>query len=145
MLCIRRVKLSAISIPAAAFGINSHCIKSTSSSREYYAPVNLPNGAKITEIGFIGWKQSWSHCDTTLTLKGIDSWVTPNNHVINEIGVVSTAVPPTAMQDYYSVSIDKYIVDNDQQAYFLVLSLPADAPGYPGANDFYHAKIVYVL
>ena len=137
------IKKSTISIPVAAFGVKDTCIKSASTSQSFYAPVYLPNGVKIAKIGFIGWKQSWSKGDTTLKLKSIDSWVTPNNHHIHSIGVVSTANPPTAMQDYYSVQVNNYLVDNTRQAYFLVLNLPADAPGYPGANDFYSADIEY--
>jgi hypothetical protein len=140
---VRPVKKSTISIPAAAFGVKDSHITSASRSQSFYAPVYLPHGAKITKIGFIGWKQSWSKGDTTLKLRCIDSWVTQNNHVIKEVGVVSTAAPPTAMQDYYSVQVNNYLVNNTRQAYFLILNLPADAPGYPGANNFYSADIEY--
>lgn len=141
----RACATSIISISAPAFGVNDSRINSASTSQSFYAPVYLPDGAKITKIGFIGWKQSWSGGDTVLTLRYVDSWVHTNNHVIGDIGVVSTAAPPTAMQDYYSVSVDKYIVDNARQAYFLILELPADAPGYPGANSFYQADIDYIV
>ena len=141
----RLVKTSTISISAPAFGVNNYKIKSDSTSQSFYAPVCLPHGAKITKIGFIGWKQSWSSGNTVLRLRYVDSWETPNNHAIRDIGVVSTADPPTAMQDYYSVSVDNYIVDNFRQAYFLILELPADTPGYPGTNDFYVANIEYIV
>jgi len=139
-----RQKKSTISIPSPAFGVNNFKIMSTSTRQSFHAPVYLPDGAKITKIGFIGWKQNWAIGDTFLKLRYIDSWKVPNNHNSGDVGVVSTANPPTAMQDYYSVNIDNYIVDNTRQTYFLILELPADAPGYHGTNDFYTAHIEYI-
>ncbi len=128
-----------ISIPAAAFGVNDYRIEAGTESQTLYAPVYLPDGANITKIAFIVWHTSITN--VSMELRYLDSWKTPNNFVINTIGTVSTANPPTAMQDYYAVVVDHYLVKNGQQTYVLVLNLPGVTA--PRKSEFYTASIEY--
>ncbi len=128
-----------ISIPAAAFGVHDCRIQAGFPSQTLYAPVYLPDGAKITKIAFIVLHTSIAN--VVMELRCLDSWKTPNNFVINIIGTVSTANPPTAMQDYYSTAIDLFPVKNQQQTYFLVLNLPEVTA--PRKSEFYTASIEY--
>jgi len=141
-LAAKKVKTVTISVPAAAF-IDSNEPWIEVNLGEYvfsYAPLQLPEGAKITEIGFYvddSVPGDVAFDKATMIIRKVSS----ADRTFISFGTVDSADG----FNYNSVSITPSgpaIVDNTDGAYVLFLSMYAMA-GPSGSFEFYSAHVTY--
>ena len=118
-------KTDYFSIPGGAFNPASSSMTYTNDGirilgqGEFYAPVYLPNEAKVTKLLFF-WSDYYGADDGTLSLERY-SFGSPTSQTMAEAST-SGSTGSGASED---TSIDNEEIDNSQYSYFVALDFPA--------------------
>jgi hypothetical protein len=125
---------------------------STANPTNYYAPVQLPQGAIITKIGFYAndkdpwWYATLSLCYTpSSSIMGGGTTDTWNVGKVMSTDTSSNTFPACNYNSaLVSSSTPGSVVDNKAGAYYLVLNMPMEQVG-SGSICFYTAHIEYQI
>jgi hypothetical protein len=118
-------KTDYFSIPGGAFNPEGSSMTYTSDGMrisgegKFYAPVYLPNEAKVTKLLFY-WSDYYGADDGTASLERY-SFGSPSSHTMAEAST-SGSTGSGASEDS---SIDNEEIDNSQYSYFVALDFPA--------------------